>query len=206
LRTVLEKTLKVFYVLTSLMLALSGSGCSEPSEPDRAEPASAQPGATTSIPAYPDIASLSSMIQNGGASSAAIVDEMLARAKKLAHLNVFITLDAGGAAEKAKELDRMQVQGKILGPLHGIPLVVKDNIHVAGMPNTAGTPSLKDFVPTASNTVVARLEAAGARDAVFVLSALAPQLRRPVRAAVCAALRWLPGDRRFRRQRGGQAA
>jgi len=113
-------------------------------------------------PAYPDIAALSAMISSGETNSAAIIDNLLARARKFARLNTFITLDSAGAAQKARELDRIHASGESRGPLHGIPLVVKDNIHVAGLPNTAGTAGLRDFVPAASNEVVARLEAAGA--------------------------------------------
>lgn len=102
------------------------------------------------------------MMNTGDTNSAAIVADLLARSGQFASLNVFITLDAEGATTRAQELDRLRAGGETRGPLHGIPLVVKDNIHVAGMPNTAGTPGLKDFVPTASNEVVARLEAAGA--------------------------------------------
>ena len=102
------------------------------------------------------------MMNAGDTNSAAIVADFISRTRQFADLNVFITLDAEGAAAKAEELDQLRTDGEIRGPLHGIPLVVKDNIHVAGMPNTAGTPSLKGFVPTSSNTVVARLEAAGA--------------------------------------------
>jgi len=111
---------------------------------------------------YPDIASLSAMMNKGETSSAAIVDDLLARSRQFAHLNAFITLNSVGAAAQARELDRMHTGGESRGPLHGIPLVVKDNIHVAGLPNTAGTPGLRNFTPSASNEVVARLEAAGA--------------------------------------------
>ena len=118
--------------------------------------------ALAATPAYPDIASLSAMMNKGETSSAAIVDDLLARSRQFAYLDAFITLDSAGAAAKALELDRIQASGESRGPLHGIPLVVKDNIHVAGLPNTAGTPGLRNFTPSASNEVVARLEAAGA--------------------------------------------
>jgi len=154
--------LKAYYVIPVLMLALSGSGCSKSPDPAQTAVTPGEPGATSFIPDYPDIVSLSVLMDSGDTSSAAIVDELLSRAAQFADLNVFITLNTEGARAKAEELDQLRAGGEIHGPLHGIPLVVKDNIHVAGMPNTAGTPSLKGFVPTVSNGVVARLEAAGA--------------------------------------------
>ena len=59
-------------------------------------------------------------------------------------------------------MDQQRNQAQVLGPLHGIPIAVKDNIHVADMPNTAGTPLLASFVPDEDAPVVARLKAAGA--------------------------------------------
>ncbi len=92
---------------------------------------------SVSIPAYPDIVSLSALMDSGDTSSAAIVADLISRSRQFADLNVFITLDAERAVARAEELDRLRAEGEIRGPLHGIPLVVKDNIHVAGMPNTA---------------------------------------------------------------------
>ena len=152
--------MKAFHAL--LALALTMSACSKSSEPGSASATPATPKASVPTPVYPDIATLSAMMDAGDTNSGAIVSDLISRSRQYADLNAFITLDAEGAAAKAEELDHLRAGGEVRGPLHGIPLVVKDNIHVAGLPNTAGTPSLKGFVPTASNGVVASLEAAGA--------------------------------------------
>ena len=56
-------------------------------------------------------------------------------------LNVYVTLDRAGALAAAQRADADLATIKRLGPLHGVPLVVKDNTHVAGLPNTAATPA-----------------------------------------------------------------
>ena len=152
--------MRAYHVLLAITLAVSG--CSKPPEPDSASVAADKPKTPVAAPAYPDISSLSAMLANGDSTSVAIVGDSLSKSGQFARLNAFITLDSEGAVKRAEELDQKRAGGEVSGPLHGIPLVVKDNIHVAGMPNTAGTPGLKSFVPTVSNEVVKRLEAAGA--------------------------------------------
>lgn len=66
------------------------------------------------------------------------------------------------ALREAVRLDRERRQHGARGPLHGIPMVVKDNIDTAGLPTTAGCAALHDALPTNDAPVVARLRAAGA--------------------------------------------
>ncbi len=114
------------------------------------------------VPEYPTATELVAMMEAGETSSARIVTELLRRVGEAGSLNAFITIDAEGALARAAELDQLRSQGNILGPLHGLPLVAKDNIHVAGLPNTAGTPGLREFTPDVDNAVIAALLDAGA--------------------------------------------
>ena len=63
---------------------------------------------------------------------------------------------------EAVRADVERKQGRLRGPLHGIPVLVKDNIDVAGMPTTAGVLALRDSVPAGDAPVVTELRAAGA--------------------------------------------
>lgn len=98
-------------------------------------------------------------LRAGTLTSTALTRAALARAKANADLNAFVTLDEAGALEAAATFDAGGDRGK---PLGGVPVVIKDNIEVAGLPCTAGTPALKDYCPKADAPVVAKLREAGA--------------------------------------------
>ncbi|HLT25161.1 MAG TPA: indoleacetamide hydrolase [Zeimonas sp.] len=98
----------------------------------------------------------------GRFASQSLMQAYLARARTRPDLNAFITLDEAPALRAARAADTSRsARGKCL-PLDGLPIVVKDNIHVAGLRNTAGTPALKDFEPSIDATVVRKLRDAGA--------------------------------------------
>lgn len=98
-------------------------------------------------------------LRAGKVTSTALTREALARAKANAGLNVFVTLDETGALEAAAAFDAAGDRSK---PLGGVPVVIKDNIEVAGLPCSAGTPALQDYIPAMDAPVVAKLRAAGA--------------------------------------------
>ena len=70
--------------------------------------------------------------------------------------------DAALKAAQRADRERENCTPHELGALHGVPLVLKDNIHVAGLPNTAGTPGLRKFVPQENAPVAQALLDAGA--------------------------------------------
>src|SRR6478609_2542801 len=98
-------------------------------------------------------------LRAGKITSTALTTQALARAKANADLNAFVTLDEAGALKAAAAFDANDDNDK---PLGGVPIVIKDNIEVAGLPCSAGTPALKHYVPKGDAPVVARLRAAGA--------------------------------------------
>jgi indoleacetamide hydrolase len=97
----------------------------------------------------------------GKITSTALTSAAIARANANTKLNAFITLDEAGAMKAAAAFDASRKKGGCK-PLGGVPVVIKDNIEVAGLPSTAGTPALKGFVPKKDAPVAAKLRAAGA--------------------------------------------
>ncbi len=77
-------------------------------------------------------------------------------------INAYIACYADQAIQAARRAEDAIAHGRPLGPLHGIPLAVKDLFFTAGLPTTAGTRVLKDFVAQEDATVIHRLKEAGA--------------------------------------------
>ena len=77
-------------------------------------------------------------------------------------VHAFVHVDAEGALAQARRVDADRAAGRMLGPLAGVPVSVKDLIGVTGMPLTAGSRMLAGYVPPYDATVTARLKAAGA--------------------------------------------
>ena len=77
-------------------------------------------------------------------------------------INAVVALDVEAARARAAEADKAFVRGENWGPLHGLPMTVKDVFEVVGMPATAGDPRLKDYIPQRNAIAVQRLIDAGA--------------------------------------------
>ncbi|AXF55607.1 amidase [Salicibibacter kimchii] len=76
-------------------------------------------------------------------------------------VNAYITWLPEVAREQAKHAEKQIMQGLYRGPLHGIPIAIKDNMYTKGIPTTAGSKLLRDFVPDENATAVDKLLAAG---------------------------------------------
>ncbi len=92
-----------------------------------------------------------------------LLSALLARIERLDPvLNAFIRLDAEAAMDAARQAEKEIAAGRHRGPLHGIPVGIKDIIDVVGLPTTCHSRILLDNVAKADAAVVARLRAAGA--------------------------------------------
>ena len=92
-----------------------------------------------------------------------LLQALLARIGHLdSKLNAFIRLDAEAAMDAARAAEREIAAGHVRGPLHGVPVGIKDIIDVAGLPTTCHSKILLDNVKSADAVVVAKLRQAGA--------------------------------------------
>ena len=103
---------------------------------------------------------LSRMMQKKEVSSAEITRSVFDRiAQKEPEIEAYITLDEEGALKKAAEVDEKRAKGESLPPLAGIPVGIKDNICLKGLPATCASKMLQNFVPPYNATVIEKLNA-----------------------------------------------
>ena len=108
------------------------------------------------------LTSLCRLIQTRTVSPVAVVQAYLQRIEQLnPAINAIVTL-APDALAKAREAELAITRGEVFGPLHGIPLTVKDTIETAGLRSTSGSVRRANFVPDRDAEAVARLKSAGA--------------------------------------------
>jgi amidase len=106
---------------------------------------------------------LSEAIRSRKVSSRELLELFLQRVNDLnPSINAVVTLDTERAMEAARAADEMTARGQSLGPLHGLPITVKDAIEVGGLRSTGGSTALGGHVPGADAPAVARLRQAGA--------------------------------------------
>ncbi|HKJ02955.1 MAG TPA: amidase, partial [Longimicrobiales bacterium] len=133
-------------------LALPASGIGAPTLPD---PGSIQ----ATEPWEMSVAELAALLRDGAMSPAELVEAYLARIDAMdATLKAFNTVDAEGARAAARRLGGSAWSG----PLHGIPLAIKDNYYTRGVLTTANSHIYADFVPEYDATAWARLREGGA--------------------------------------------
>jgi amidase len=92
-----------------------------------------------------------------------LLDFFIARAERHnPSINAIVAWQIDRARERARAADAALARGEVWGPLHGIPMTVKESFNVAGLPSTWGNPAWRDNVPADNAVLVDRLLAAGA--------------------------------------------
>src|SRR5882762_5777885 len=108
------------------------------------------------------IPEMQAAMKQGRVTSRGLVVQYLTRiAFYNRRLNAVITVNPH-ALQDAEERDRERAQGKMRGPLHGIPIALKDNIHTVDLPTTGGALAFDGFVPPFEATLTKNLRDAGA--------------------------------------------
>jgi len=98
----------------------------------------------------------------GDFSAEQYAEALLSRCGRCRSLNAFITLEPDHVLIQARECDLRRRLNRQLGPLHGLPIPVKDSINTCQFPTTAGTSALRHFQPTQDADVVTAIRRAGA--------------------------------------------
>ena len=102
-------------------------------------------------------------IKSGELTSRAVTEHALNRIRATDdRYRAYVTVTGNAAMARAERLDAARAKGEPLGPLHGVPIALKDLLWTRGVKTTCGTKVLANWVPDQDATVVTRLQQAGA--------------------------------------------
>jgi mandelamide amidase len=101
-------------------------------------------------------------LREGEVTAETYATSLLASHAANRHLNSIVSIDPALVLEKARAADVKRASGAKLGPLHGVPLAIKDSINTKALPTSVGTCALKEFRPLRDAVVADRLFGAGA--------------------------------------------
>lgn len=109
------------------------------------------------------IAELAPLIESKRLSPVELVEATLRRIEAIdPTIRAYIRVTGDEAMEQARQLEREATEGRVRGPLHGIPVAVKDALQTKGVPTTAGSKVLEHWIPDEDAEAVSRLKRAGA--------------------------------------------
>ncbi len=112
---------------------------------------------------YATVAEQAALLRSKAVSPVELTSAYLDRIDRFdSRLRAFITVLSDSALRQAEEAGREIASGQYRGPLHGIPIALKDIIHVGGVPTTAGSRVMAGFVPSEDSIIVRRLRGSGA--------------------------------------------
>jgi mandelamide amidase len=145
--------------LTGASAFALGAGAADPGRPGR--PLALTPDRDAALL---DLSAVEAVRRMTGGELAAerYAQVLLARCAQRQPLNAFITLEPQRVLEAARAADRRRAAGARLGPMHGLPIPVKDSLNTRDYPTTAGTPALRGFRPGRDAPIVEALVGAGA--------------------------------------------
>jgi|SoiMethySBSTD1v2_1073268.scaffolds.fasta_scaffold40820_3 amidase len=113
--------------------------------------------------AFRPAVALAKALRAGELGSRELLEHYVARVERLnSRVNAIVTLDLERARRRADAADAARARGELWGPLHGLPMTIKDSFETAGLRSTCGVPELAEHVPARDATAVGRIAAAGA--------------------------------------------
>jgi amidase len=143
------------------LAAAAAAGCSRAARPAAAQQASSPPVDVVELSASDAAGRMAAGTLTARALTQAYLDRIAQLDDAGPRLNAVIELNPSALAD-AEALDAERKSGNVRGPLHGIPILIKDNVDVAGMVNSAGSLALAENRPAKDAFIAARLRAAGA--------------------------------------------